>query len=171
MLQRPLTPSLPWTYIYVLSCMTRTTRDAYIRLGIKHFYHCSVVPKTDTNFMTVVKKHLLLYRKTADQPTEGSYSKMPRVFSSEKQNGVGIRIRLKKFVMKYLLTRPQVLMMRAAQMKVKNILHNTLLQNHLEATNQAKMRINNRSTTKINTHVVVDVVVDTFFIKQSDRNI
>ena len=60
----------------------------YIRLGIKHFYHCSVVPKTDTNFMTVVTKHLLLYRKTADQPTQGSYSKMPHVLSSEKQNGV-----------------------------------------------------------------------------------
>ena len=46
--------------MYVLSCLTRTTWDVYIRLGIKHFYHCSVVPKTDTNFMTVVKKHLLL---------------------------------------------------------------------------------------------------------------
>ena len=35
-----------------------------------------------------VKKHLLLYRKTADQLTEGSDPKMPCVFSNEKQNGI-----------------------------------------------------------------------------------
>ena len=64
---------------------------------------------------------------------------------------------MKKFGMKYLLTQPQILMMRAAQMKVKNILHNTLLQNHLQAKNRAKMRVNNRSTIKINMHVVVDM--------------
>ena len=62
--------------------------------------------------------------------------------------------------MKYLLTWAQISMMRVAEMKVKNILHNTLLQNHLKAKNRVKMRINNRLTMKINTHVVIEPVVD-----------
>ena len=60
--------------------------------------------------------------------------------------------------MKYMLTRALILIVRAVQMKWKNIMTSIFFLSHLKAKKRVKMTIN-RSTMKTNKQMLEDVVM------------